>query len=131
MQRTAVNPWTWSLKFGYVQGVLIERARRELVFSGQTAVDAEGNAQHTGDMRGQTALAIANLEAVLDAAGMTLVNLNKLTIYTTDVDATLQNFDVIGSRLGACGAAPAMTLLGVARLALPSLMIELDASAAD
>ena len=131
MQRTDVNPWAWSLNYGYVQGLVLEGARRELVFSGQTAVDAEGNPQHAGDMRGQLALAMANLEAVLAAAGMGLGNLRKLTVYTVDVDATLQNWDVIGARLAAGGIAPPMTLLGVARLAMPTLLVELDASAVD
>lgn len=131
MQRTDVNPWSWSLKYGYVQGLVLEGARRELVISGQTAVDAEGNPQHAGDMRSQLALALANLEAVLGAAGMGLGNLGKLTVYTVDVDATLQNWDVIGARLGANGVAPPMTLLGIARLAMPTLLVEIDASAVD
>ena len=131
MQRTDVNPWSWSLKYGYVQGLILEGARRELVFSGQTSVDAEGNPQHSGDMREQMALALANLEAVLAAAGMGLGNLKKLTVYTTDVDASLQNWDVIGARLGSFGVAPPMTLLGVTRLAMPMLLVELDASAVD
>lgn len=131
MQRTDVNPWSWSLNYGYVQGLVLEGARRELVFSGQTAVDAEGNPQHAGDMRGQMALALANLEAVLGAAGMGLGNLKKLTVYTVDVDATLQNWDVIAARLGACGIAPPMTLLGVSRLAMTPLLVEFDAAAVD
>lgn len=131
MQRTDVNPWSWSLKYGYVQGLVLEGARRDLVLSGQTAVDAEGTPQHPGDMRGQITLALANLEAVLAAAGMGLGNLKKLTVYTTDVDATLQHWDVIGSRLAACGVAPPMTLLGVTRLAMSPLLVELDASAVD
>ncbi|MCA3561094.1 MAG: RidA family protein [Aestuariivirga sp.] len=131
MQRTDVNPWSWSLNYGYVQGLMLEGTRRELVFSGQTAVDGEGNPQHIGNMRGQLALALANLEAVLGAANMGLGNLKKLTIYTVDVDATLQNWDVIAARLGACGVAPPMTLLGVSQLAMPMLLVELDASAVD
>lgn len=129
MQRTDVNPWSWSLKYGYVQGLIIEGTRRELVLSGQTAVDAEGRPQHADDMRGQLGLALANLEAVPTAAGMGLGNLKKLAVYSTDVDATLQNWDVIGARLAASGVAPPMTLLGVTRLAMPPLLVELDASA--
>lgn len=131
MQRTDVNPWSWSLNYGYVQGLMLEGTRRELVLSGQTAVDGEGNPQHIGNMRGQLALALANLEAVLGAANMGLGNLKKLTIYTVDVDATLQNWDVIAARLRACGVAPPMTLLGVSQLAMPMLLVELDASAVD
>jgi enamine deaminase RidA (YjgF/YER057c/UK114 family) len=130
MKRTPVNPWSWSLPLGYHQGEILEGATRGLVIAGQTAVDAEGAPQHAGDMRSQLALTLGNLEAVLHLADMGLANLTQLTIYTTDVDATLQNFDLLGMRLGAAGAAPPMTLLGVTRLAIPTLMIEIAATAA-
>jgi enamine deaminase RidA (YjgF/YER057c/UK114 family) len=36
---------------------------------------------------------------------------------------------VLASRLGAAGAAPATTMLGVTRLAIPALLVELEATA--
>jgi len=131
MKRTAVNPWSWSLKLGYNQAEIIEGANRHLVCAGQTAVDADGAPQHTGDMRGQITLSLDNLEAVLDAAGLKLANVTHLKIYATDVDEALKNFDVLGARFGPVDAAPPMTLLGVTRLALPPLMFEIEATAAD
>ena len=131
MKRTAVNPWSWSLRFGYNQAEKLVGANRHLVCAGQTSVDADGNPLHSGDMRSQIALALDNLEAVLNAADMGLSDVVRLNIYTTDVDEALKHFDVLGSRLGPVGAAPPMTLLGVARLAVPSLMFEIEATAAD
>lgn len=131
MNRTPVNPWPWSLKLGYNQGELLSGTSRQLICAGQTAVDATGAPQHPGDIRGQLALALDNMEAVLQAAGMGLANIVRLTVYATDVDAAMRNFDLLGMRIGALGAAPPMTLLGVTRLALPPLMIELEATAAD
>ncbi len=131
MKRTAVNPWSWSLKFGYNQAEMIDGAKRHLVCAGQTAVDADGNPQHPGDMRSQMALALDNLEAVLTAAGMGLANVIRLTIYTTDVDEATKHFDLLGSRFGPVNVAPPMTLLGVTRLAIPPLMFEIEATAAD
>lgn len=130
MKRTAVNPWPWSLTFGYNQAELLEGMTRHLVCAGQTAVDAEGNPQHPDDMRNQMALALDNLEAVLSAAGMGLADILRLSIYSTDVDETLKNFDVFGSRFGPVNASPPMTLLGVTRLAIPHLMFEIEATAA-
>ena len=127
--RTPVNPWDWSLKFGYNQAEIIEGAQRQLICSGQTSVDAEGNPLHPGDMRKQMMLALDNLEQVLKAADMGLGNIIRLNVYTTDVDMALENFDVFGSRFGPLHAAPPMTLLGVARLALPPLMFEIEATA--
>lgn len=129
MQRTAVNPWDWSLKLGYNQGEIIEGASRHLICAGQTAVDANGNPQHPGDMRGQIALALDNLQAVLSGAGMDLRNVTRLAIYATDVDEALKNFDLLGMRFGAVRNAPPMTLLGVTRLAIPGLMFEIEATA--
>jgi len=131
MNRVAVNPWPWSLTYGYNQAEIVTGVGRQLVCAGQTAVDAEGAPQHPGDMRGQVALALDNLEAVLTAAGMGLGNVIRLGLYATDVDEALKHFDILGARLGSHGVAPPMTLLGVTRLALPSLLIEIEATAAD
>lgn len=130
MQRTAVNPWEWSLKLGYNQAETIEGISRHLICAGQTAVDAEGNPQHPGDMRGQISLALDNLEAVLAKADMGLRNVVRLGAYATDVDEALKNFDLLGMRFGPIQCAPPMTLLGVTRLAIPSLLFEIEATAA-
>jgi enamine deaminase RidA (YjgF/YER057c/UK114 family) len=129
MERTAVNPWKWSLDIGFNQAELVEGARRELICSGQTSVDADGSPQHPGDMRAQVGLAMDNLEAVLAGAGMTLADVVRCNVYTTDVDAVFTCFDVFSGRFGAVGVRPACTLLGVTRLAIPELMVELEATA--
>ncbi|MDE0698745.1 MAG: RidA family protein [Boseongicola sp.] len=131
MKRTPVNPWPWSLNFGYNQAELLVDADRHLVCAGQASVDADGNPQHPGDMRNQITLALDNLETVLNAAGMGLANVVRLNVCATDVDEAMRHLDVLGLRFGPAGAAPPMTLLGVARLALPPLMFELEATAAD
>lgn len=131
MQRTPVNPWPWSLQLGYHQAEIIVSPKRQLICAGQTAVDAEGNLKHPDDMRKQIMLALDNLEAILNAADMTLANITRLGIFTTDVDTAMQNFDILGTRFGPLNAAPPMTLLGVTRLALPDLMFEIEATAAD
>lgn len=131
MRRTPVNPWEWSLQFGFNQAEIVEGHKRELVCSGQTAVDAEGNPQHPDDMGAQLGLALDNLEAVLEGADMNLSNVVRLNIYTTDVDAFLQNAAVVGERLGPAGVRPPSTLLGISRLAFDGLMVELEATARD
>src|ERR671916_2699562 len=98
MKRTPINPWSWSTKLGFDQAQLIEGHRRQLVCSGQDAVDAEGNPQHPGDMAAQLELAVDNLEAVLAAAGMTLANVVRLNAYTTDVDELFRNWMSLKAR---------------------------------
>ena len=131
MNKTPVNPWSWSLNIGYNQAELIEGAKRQLVCAGQTSVDQHGQPQHAGDMRGQIALALDNLEAVLTAADMSIGNITRLGVYTTDVEEALKHFDLFGTRFGPAEAAPPMTLLGVSQLAMPTLMFEIEATAAD
>jgi enamine deaminase RidA (YjgF/YER057c/UK114 family) len=131
MERTAVNPWSWSVKLGFDQAQLVQGHRRELICSGQDAVDANGIAQHPGDMAAQLGLALDNLEAVLADADMTLANVVRLNIYTTDVDTLLQHFTVLTERFEGIGERFASTLLGVARLVAPQLLVALEATAMD
>jgi enamine deaminase RidA (YjgF/YER057c/UK114 family) len=130
MQRTPINPWDWSLKLGYNQAEIVTGASRQVICAGQTSVDDQGNPLHAGDMRGQIGLALDNLEAVLVKAGLGLGNIVRLTVYATDVDEALKNFDLLGMRFGPIRCAPPMTLIGVTRLAIPTLMFEIEATAA-
>ncbi|MGK5676698.1 RidA family protein [Micromonospora sp. URMC 106] len=129
MERTTVNPWPWSVALGYNQGELVSGQTRTLYCAGQTAMSSEGKPQHEGDMAAQLALSLDNLEAVLGEAGMSLTNLVRLNVYTTDVDRLFAHYGVLASRLGAAGVAPATTMLGVTRLAIPTLMVELEGTA--
>jgi enamine deaminase RidA (YjgF/YER057c/UK114 family) len=80
-------------------------------------------------MGAQMALCLDNLDAVLGQAGMTLAQVVKLTIYATDVDQLFAHYGVLMGRLGAAGATPPTTVLGVTRLARPELMVEIEATA--
>jgi enamine deaminase RidA (YjgF/YER057c/UK114 family) len=127
MQRTAINPWSWSLQVGYNQAEAVSGHRTYLYCAGQTAVDADGKPQFARDLGAQLGLAIDNLQAVLDGAEMTLANVVRLNIFTTDVDAFLAQLGVLNARLQ--GATPPGTLIGVTRLAYPELMVEIEATA--
>ena len=129
MQRTAVNPVTWSVAMGFNQGEVVAGHTRTLYCSGQTATDGDGRPRHDGDMAAQLALSIDNLEAVLTGAGMSLANLVRLTVYTTDVDRLFPHYGLLAGRLGAAGVAPATTMLGVSRLAIPGQLVELEGTA--
>ncbi|AQZ62161.1 enamine deaminase RidA [[Actinomadura] parvosata subsp. kistnae] len=129
MERTAINPWPWSVQLGYNQGELVSGHTRTLYCSGQTAMSADGKPEHAGDLAAQLASSLDNLEAVLGEAGMSLANLVRLNVYTTDVDRLFEHYGVLASRLGAAGVAPSTTMLGVTRLAIPDLMVELEGTA--
>ncbi|MGC5627427.1 RidA family protein [Georgenia sp. Z1344] len=129
MERTAVNPVTWSQEMGFNQGEMVSGETRTLYISGQTATSADGRPQHDGDVGAQLALAVENLEAVLAGAGMSLANLVRLNVYATDIDALLPHYGMLAGRLGAAGVAPTTTMLGVDRLAIPGQVVELEGTA--
>jgi enamine deaminase RidA (YjgF/YER057c/UK114 family) len=126
MHRTSINPWSSSIELGFDQAQLIEDHQRLLVVSGQDAVDANGHSQHPGDMAAQLGLALDNLEAVLAAADMTLANVVRLTVYTTDMDELLKHW---ASLTGRFDSRFATSLLGVTQLPAPQLLVMLEATA--
>jgi enamine deaminase RidA (YjgF/YER057c/UK114 family) len=128
MKRTDVNPWEWSKKFGFSQAVSVSDGQHVLFCAGQTASGPDGAPPTTTDIAEQVTLAFSNLQTVLAEASMTIADIIRLTVYTTDVDALLAAY---GSLTGALAPnLPAMTLIGVSRLAFPELKVEIEATAA-
>lgn len=125
-----MNPWDYSE--GFDQGVLVEEQRRMLFLSGQAAVGADGEPQHPGDMRAQSALALDNVKTVLAEANMSLANIVRINTYATDVDAFAEEAAAtLAERLAAYDVRPPGVLIGVTRLARPELLVELEVVAAD
>lgn len=131
MERRSINPVPWSLKLGFDQAQLIEGHRRQLVCGGQDAVDAEGNAQHPGDMAAQLELSLDNLEAVLADADMTLANVVRVNVYTTDFDELVRHWQTLVDRFSKSDGRFVTSLLGVTRLFTPDLLVMLEATAVD
>jgi enamine deaminase RidA (YjgF/YER057c/UK114 family) len=129
VERRIINPWTWQDQFGYVQANETSGVERVLHCAGQTSVDADGQPLHAGDMGAQVGQALDNLVTVLGAAGFALADVVRLNYYVTDVDAFIEAGEVYGAKLAAAGCRPASTLLGVSRLAIPSLLVEVEATA--
>lgn len=127
MERRVINPWTWQEQFGFNHGHEVTGGRT-LYLAGQVSLDGEGQLVHADDMAGQITQSIDNIEAVLTEAGMTLADIVRLNVYTTDVDQMLGHYGLL-SRVNEAGARYTSTLLGVARLAFPELMVELEATA--
>lgn len=129
MERTAVNAVTWSQELGFNQGEVVSGETRTLYISGQTAMSNDGRPEHDGDIAAQLELAVENVKAVLAEAGMSLANLVRLNVYTTDVDALFPHYGVLAGKLGAAGVSPTTTMLGVTRLAISGQLVELEGTA--
>ena len=100
----------------------------DLVFvSGQAAIDEDGGLVGVGDFDAQAELVFRNLARVLQAAGSSLADVAKVTIYLTD----MANFPKIVELRGKWFTAPypADTIVEVSSLALPGLEIEIEAIA--
>ena len=110
----------------YSHQVEVPAGARWLVLSGQIGVRSDGSVVATAEE--QLAVALDNIRLNLDAAGMTVSDLVKLTIYLVgDVDAARRRA-ILGDFFGA--HRPALTLLFVAALAAPAFRVEIDAWAA-
>ena len=125
----AINPWQWQDRAGFSQAIEVRGGQRVVYCSGQTSVDADGNPMYVGDMAKQASQALDNLETVLSEAGLTLANVVRLNYYTTDMAAFFSAAPVLGKRLGAAGCKPSSTLLAVAGLFHPDIVLEIEATA--
>ena len=135
MNRTAINPTEWGLQWSMNQAEVVEGLSRYVHFSGQVALEADADSEMgvrvvgEGDIRAQMEAALSNIDDILEAAGMTRANILSLRFFTTDVDGVLEHYDVYAGWIGEAGIMPPQTLLGVNRLALPDLLIEIEATA--
>ena len=128
---TLINPPELGTPPGYSQVVDVS-AGRIIFIAGQTAVDGDGNVVGRNDFAAQATQVFRNLAIALEAAGCTAANLVKLTVYLTDMD-NLSRYREARSRFFASvtpPAAPAVTLVEVAKLYGPDFMIEIEAIAA-
>jgi 2-iminobutanoate/2-iminopropanoate deaminase len=100
----------------------------QLIFvSGQVARNAVGETVGRGDIRAQTRQALENVKAVLEAAGATIDDIVKVTVFVTDVRHFAAIHEVRAEYFRQ--DYPASTLVEVKSLVSPELMIEIEAIA--
>lgn len=99
--------------------------------AGQTAFDAEHRLVGAGDVYAQTVQAYRNLATALDAVGATMTDVVKSTIYVVGVTPEVLAAFTRGmdDALDEPMAPTASTFVGVASLAYPELLVEIDAIA--
>lgn len=99
-----------------------------LVLSGQASIDPDsGELVGVGDFDAQAAQTFANLERVLALGGCGLEDIFKVTIYLTDMSQFPKIMELRQRHF--TPPYPADTIVEVKSLALPELMIEIDAMA--
>jgi 2-iminobutanoate/2-iminopropanoate deaminase len=111
----------------YSQAVKVEGAQTLLYIAGQVDYDAEGKCAHPGDFAAQAKAALAMLKAQVEAGGGTMASIVKVNTYVTDMryraDYGPIRSEFFGSKM------PPHTLVGVASLAAPEFLIEIEAIA--
>lgn len=99
----------------------------ELVFfAGQVALDADGKVVGPGDFGAQVEKAFANLRLALEAAGCTPASVLKITYFV--VGLTRDRLLAIRAARDQMfpAAKPASTLIGVAALFHPDVLVEIE-----
>jgi enamine deaminase RidA (YjgF/YER057c/UK114 family) len=130
MSRTIINPADLHdpTAFGYSHTVATPAS--ELVFvAGQYGSDASGNVT-SSDFTAQLRRSFDNLGTALKAVGLDYRDVVQIRTHIVDHDADKLTalVEVVGQIWGA--QPPAQTLIGVASLALPDMLFEVDAIAA-
>jgi enamine deaminase RidA (YjgF/YER057c/UK114 family) len=113
--------------------VAVATGSRTVYIAGQVARTAEGEPVGPGDLAAQTEQALLNVATAVEAAGGTFAEIAKLTVYV--VDWSPEKMAELGD--GALRAAEAagvdpvrpITLIGVAALGEPDMLVEIEAIA--
>ena len=126
MSKTVINPPELAPPVGYSHA--IRKKGTPVFLAGQVALDRDGKVVGEKDVAAQTEPAFANVKAVVEAAGGTLADVVKITIYVTDA-AVRPAVAAVRKRWFPDGVFPASTYVVVSGLAIPELLVEIDAIA--
>lgn len=127
-----IQPDGWPQPKGYSNGMLAPEGARLLMTGGMIAWDEEERLVGQGDFAAQFGQALANVVAVVRAAGGGPEDLMRLTIYVTDRQAYLDSIADLGKvyREVMGRHYPAMALVQVAGLVEAGAMLEIEGTAA-
>lgn len=118
-----------SVRYGFSHAAR-QRSGSVLHLAGQVAWDRSGELVGAGDLAAQTRQALANIRAVLAAAGATPADILRLRTYVVDHSPEKLGpvLAEIGQFYGETLPAP-NTFIGVSTLALPDFLVEIEATA--
>jgi enamine deaminase RidA (YjgF/YER057c/UK114 family) len=123
-----IDPDDLPTSASYTQ-VVAARGSGMVFVAGQVADDADGNLVAPGDLAAQARLAFANVGRALAAAGARPTDVARITIYVVGHRPEYLD-DISAARIAVFGDhKPADTIVGVATLAEPGYVIEVEAIA--
>ena len=127
MNKTQINPWEWQDNFGFSQAWKVDGSQSFIFVSGQASISAEGLVKHEENFEDQVQLTFKNLQTVLEQAGASLENVVKLGVFLVDI-GKLPVYGAVQAEFFK-GKMPAQTAVEVSSLALPGMMVEVEAIA--
>ena len=112
----------------YTPVVVVEDVTHTHVYlSGRTSRTLDGDVACKGDMRGQIREVCIAIQTALESVGATFADITRTITYTTDMKAYFaaidERFKYFTSPL------PTSTLIGVACLAMPEMLVEIEVEA--
>ena len=125
MKRTNISDGTpWEPLIGYSRAV---RVGDRVIVSSTAAVDQKGNVVFVGDIYQQSRYVIEKIKRALEQAGANVYDVVKTTIYLADIsrweEAARAHREAFGE------VRPVNTILQVARLVDPRMLVEMEAEA--
>lgn len=114
----------WEVPYGYCRAV---RCGDWIEVAGTVAVDADGAVVAPGDAGGQARVALARIAAALEQAGAQMDQVVRTRMFVVDI----ADSEAVGLAHGAAfgGAPPVTTMVQVAALIDPALLVEIEARA--
>jgi len=127
MKKEIIQPKEVEVPKGPYSQAIKVRGNNLLFVSGQTPLDAQGKLIGKGDPIAQSRQVMYNLKLTLEAAGGTLGDIVKTTVYLTDLKYFQAVSDIRREYFG--DKYPASTLLVVNQLYREDIYVEIDAIA--
>ncbi len=114
----------WEPIVGYSRAVQVEN---RIYVSGTTATNESGDIVGEGDPYLQTVQALKNIERALEQSGATLAHVVRTRLFVTDI-ARWEEYGRAHGELFA-NVRPATTMVEVAKLISPKMLVEIEADA--
>ena len=124
-----LNPEGMHANPAFSQAVVVTNPGRTIYIGGQNAVNAEGEIVGKGDLAAQTEQVFANMETVLTAAGASLHDIVKWTMFIVEGQDLRPGLEVFQKHWGTDHRPPAISAAMVASLANPDFLVEIEAIA--